>query len=584
MSRQAVWIAVAFAIVIGAIGAFGSGARTAEASIPGDVCRMTAWDSNGDILLDGETVGGNGSVFLVFRVQDDPFGYINDFLLEGPVQDVIDTLQDEIDALQAIIDDPASTQNEIDEATAERDALQEVLDEYEDALNNFLDTDLVQIDSSTGSARITSKAEVTGFEFVSPNVSHLLVQPGQLSQRVDHFFPNFFNDADGHELNNISDWLVDVGVPSPGAFGNNVCGGSNVDGWGFVDIKCIEAGRFRINVIPQRGTTENTTGVIDLYCPGQADTAEISVQRSTVETHPASGNFATSIITVKVMDQSGARINGAQVTFSTDKCKFTNHLAGVAGDSGTSPAGANVAQVTTWSDTDSSSDIGFLADNPLENWAGTAELTLDCAGSTVTPGTAHVTAIVSRAGSDIVLKADVAVVGQASATGLTLTLTPDDIECGDTILATATAVDATGANVSNGTWIYFTTDTSSGVLGGIEGAQGSAQTIGGSASVLIATDPGNPGVHTVIAYTLNAAGTPNAQTSTTYTCDAAVAPAAPTVAPPATGTGSITPPNTGSAGLASTEGGEPRLLLPLLLAAIVATLFSGLGLTAIRAK
>ena len=88
----------------------------------------------------------------------------------------------------------------------------------------------------------------------------------------------------------------------------------------------------------------------------------------------------------------------------------------------------------------------------------------------------------------------------------------------------------------------------------LEGAQSyTIKTVGGQASVLIATDPSKPGTHTVIAYVLNAGGTPNAQVYTTYTCDAAVAPAAPTVSPPATGTGTgaITPPNTGDAGLAS---------------------------------
>jgi hypothetical protein len=57
----------------------------------------------------------------------------------------------------------------------------------------------------------------------------------------------------------------------------------------------------------------------------------------------------------------------------------------------------------------------------------------------------------------------------------------------------------------------------------------------------------------VIAYTKASNGQVLAQTSANYTCEGAVAPAAPTVAAPSTGTGtgSITPPNTGDAGLAS---------------------------------
>ena len=190
------------------------------------------------------------------------------------------------------------------------------------------------------------------------------------------------------------------------------------------------------------------------------------------------------------------------------------------------------------------------------------------------------TAIVDRRGADIVLKQEITVVGPTAVTGLSLTLTPDDLECGETILATATAVDAEGQKVSDGTLLYFTTDTSSGIVGGSEGAQGGIATKGGEAFVHIATDPSNPGIHTVIVYALKGTIAEDvvAQDSKTYTCDAAVAPAAPTVAPPATGTGtgSITPPNTGDAGLAAGNGS-----LSLVLLAGVAAFFLA-GLASIR--
>ena len=93
-------------------------------------------------------------------------------------------------------------------------------------------------------------------------------------------------------------------------------------------------------------------------------------------------------------------------------------------------------------------------------------LSLDC--SKGTPGTATITAIVQRPGSDIVLSQDVTVVGPTALTGLTLTLNPSDLECGNTILAVANAVDSLGQPVSDNTLIYFTTDTSSGVVGGYE--------------------------------------------------------------------------------------------------------------------
>src|SRR5690606_36946662 len=189
---------------------------------------------------------------------------------------------------------------------------------------------------------------------------------------------------------------------------------------------------------------------------------------------------------------------------------------------GISPAGGGTT-VTVLTDTDSTLDENFLTDNPLEHAAGTAEVSLDCATNS-TPGTAHVTAIVQRPGADLVLKQDVQVIGPTAVSGLTLEISPTELKCGDTILAKVTAVDETGAPVSDGTPIFFTTDTSSGVVGGVEGAQGQAQTLDGEASALIATDPSKPGIHTVIAYTMGPAGVPNAQVSKTYECESTVAP------------------------------------------------------------
>jgi hypothetical protein len=419
----------------------------------------------------------------------------------------------------------------------------------------------IRIDSETGSARITSKAEWVGTDDGDVNVDHTLVSgwgtDGVGTQSVDTFDINDFNDPDGNELDDVGDWLKEV-AGMPDFFGECDYDSSN-DAWGFIDFKCIESGYFHIDILSP-DDTEETGKTLKFYCVGQAESATISVQRSTVETQPTSvapNGFGTSTVTVTVEDQFGDRIDFVDVSLTTDNCTFIGDGGDDYGHPATSdyalsPAGGGQT-VTVMTDTDSSSDDRYLQDNPLEHAAGTAEAVLDCTTSKGSAGVAHITAIVQREGSDIVLSTTVTVVGPTSATGLTLTLTPEDIECGEVILATVSAVDANGAPVSNGTWVSFTTDTSSGVVGGSEGAQGDVQTLSGQASVHIATDPGNPGIHTVIAYIENSAGTPSAQDAATYTCDAAVAPAAPTVAAPATGTGtgSITPPNTGDAGLAT---------------------------------
>jgi hypothetical protein len=427
----------------------------------------------------------------------------------------------------------------------------------------------VRMDSETGAARITSKAEIVDYEDGDPNVAHILVQPAVGTQVVDTMDPDDFNDADGHPLDDIGDWLLDVGYSDfVGSYDDyDVCGNSDDDGWGFIDFECIQPGYFHIDILTP-DDTEETGMTVKFFCAGQAESATIAASPSTVEIVPVGSSKGSSTITVTVLDQDGDRLEHAEVTFTTNKCKFD-------GDSNTSPAGGGTT-VTTYTDSDTSSDTNYLANNPLQYSAGTAEAVLNCTSSSTTPGTASITAIVDRPGSDIVLSTTVTVVGQTSATGLKLSLTPDDLECGETILAVAEAVDSLGQPVSNGTVIYFTTDTSSGVLGGAEGAQGGVYTVDGEASVLIATDPSKPGIHTVIAYTVNAAGSVNAQTSETYVCDGAVAPAAPTVAPPATGTGtgSITPPNTGDAGLAAGTSSSFSLIV---LAGAVAFVLAGLA-------
>ena len=110
--------------------------------------------------------------------------------------------------------------------------------------------------------------------------------------------------------------------------------------------------------------------------------------------------------------------------------------------------------------------ISFLTDNPLEHNAGTAEAVLDCdgPGPKGTPGTANITAVVHRSGADIVKSTTVTVVGPTTVNGLTLTLNPSDLECGNTILAVANAVNYENQPVSDNTVIYFTTDTTSGVV------------------------------------------------------------------------------------------------------------------------
>ena len=602
MRNGVLWLSlVLVAISLALVGMPGQ-TQTAEAQ-SGDICKITTWDSTGHVLNEGDTVGGDGSVYVLFRVEDDAFGFLFDFL-NGPAQELVQPVRDQIDALNTQLADlvassdwtglnlpsydenttsdqiwsdlqdiksdpdytnPASADYDdlhaastlLDQAyqiVVEKEADEEVLREIENALKGFVDVDLVRLDSQTGSARITSHAEVTNFTWVKPAVAHLLVNPPSESHYVDHMFPAWFTDPDGNDLDSISAWLTQVaGIPAPVADAANVCGTPMDDGWGFVDLKCLDPGSFRIDIIPHDtwDNSEMLFGSRDLVCPGAVDTATISVDPNHLEVHPVGTNTSRSIISVTTYDANGDNIDGAEVRFITDNCVFVNPLAGAQYDTGMSPVeGGKV--VSLWSDTDTVADANFLTAHPLQKEAGTAEVALDC--SLGTPGTASITAVVPRNGADIELKATIDVVGPTAPTGLTLSLSPTSLTCGQPLQATATAVDNNGKPVSDGTTVYFTTDASSAIINGKEGGQGDNTTVDGSTAVTIAMSPSDPGPHTVIAWIVDQDGSLLTQTWAPMECSqAAVAAEAPTSM--VEGINSITPPNTGDAGLVASGHG-----------------------------
>jgi hypothetical protein len=542
---------------------------------------MIAWDSTGNVLSDGELVQGDGEFYVLARQEDDAFGFVKD-VLEDLFGELLDEALAEMEARIAEIDIRLA---EIEAELLEDDVIDDLTDEERADLENekvvledekfaleeilreirlFGDFNLARVDAQTGAARIRSYAEVGSFdETLRPNVYHRLIPyPGVASQKIDHMFPDFFSDPDGHILDSIRTWLDEVaGVPVPDEISDaaSVCGDPDADdGWKFVDLVCFEAGTFHVSILPNQvnASSENTGRTIALECPGQVDTAKIASSHSLLETQPVGSNSSSAVISVTAYDQFGNNIDGGEVTFVANTCKFTNPLAGAAGDKGHQPAGGG-SELTMWTDSDSQADANFLANNPLQDpEAGTAEAMLECAEGTAGP--VNVRAIVQRPGSDIVLDLQIVLVGPTAANGLVLMLTPAELECGETLIAEAAAVDANGQPVSDGTRIYFTTDTSSGIINGKEGGQGSNTTIGGKTKATVAISPDDPGVHTVIAYVLDKNGALLAQVPVQFECTKAVA-AAPVVVPPSTGTGSITPPNTGRSFITPPSTGDAGL-------------------------
>jgi hypothetical protein len=339
----------------------------------------------------------------------------------------------------------------------------------------------------------------------------------------------------------------------------------NLDGWSQISLVCTKPGEVKLTFDPTTwfdsfglfSPARNEGRSIDIECIGPANSASASATGSpaTVEIKPVGTSVSLSTIVVTVLDANGKRLDGAAVTFSTDKCNLGTTSTGPF--SGTS--------VSTVSDTDSTSDLNFVAQNSAPGnqlFAGTAEAYLQCNASGVTPGTATVTWIVQGQVINGVLSATgitgtttVTVVGPPSA--IKLDVTPATSTCGNPVTATATVTDSAGRAVSDGTQVFFTTTTATGTQGGTEGAQGAATTVNGVASVTLSIDPMDAGTHTVSARTggndLAGAAVAVVSTSSTVSCSA-VAAAAPSVTAPRTGQGpTITPPNTGDAGLASSS-------------------------------
>jgi hypothetical protein len=359
----------------------------------------------------------------------------------------------------------------------------------------------------------------------------------------------------------------------------------NLDGWSQISLLCTKPGEVKLTFDPTTwfdsqgafSPARNEGMSKDIECIGQANSASSNATGSpaTVEIKPVGTSVSQSTIVVTVLDANGKRLDGAVVTFSTDKCRL--------GTSSTGPFSGT--SVSTVSDTDSSSDLSFVAQNSAPGnqlFAGTAEAYLQCNQDGTTPGTATVTWIVSGQINQIFSAtglsgtSTVTVIGPPSA--IKLDVTPATSTCGNPVTATATVTDAAGKPVSDGTQVFFTTTTATGTQGGSEGAQGAATTVNGVATVTLSIDPTDPGTHTVSARTggndLTGAAVAVVSTSTTVSCTA-VAAAAPSVTAPRTGQGpTIVPPNTGDAGLASSSSSSYGLFA---LAAVVVTTLAGVA-------
>jgi hypothetical protein len=360
---------------------------------------------------------------------------------------------------------------------------------------------------------------------------------------------------------------------------------------------------------------------LDVICLSPPDdTSTIARTPDTVEIVPALGNVSHSLVTVTLQEDGEQAGPGYEVDFTVDRCTIETGGVDTAAEYGAartvftglnrnyypsadaieaSPAATAAVDSSRQQDTtkgffntagDTTVAAAILGCNPA-----------DTGPTPATPGVATITAVIEvKDGQDIVLRTTVTVVGPPAS--VTVAAAPASLRCGEKATVTATVKDAIGQNVSEHTRVEAVTNAG-GVLGGTGAVAGQAgpvvpisstvaETFSGVATFYLLTSEQHSGPYEVVvtsggngAVTSLLGGvfsTPPISAQATVSCTvpviaAPVAPVAPTVTAPRTGTGTISPPNTGDAGLVDQTGSSWALFV-----AVGAVAFAVAGLATLK--
>jgi hypothetical protein len=384
-------------------------------------------------------------------------------------------------------------------------------------------------------------------------------------------------------------------------------------------VECIRPGIFEVTFTEDNDPDQALT--IEITCLGEAASdSTIAVRPNRVEIIPAMGNTSHSLVTVTLLDEDGEPAGtGFEVDFSTNICSI--ETAGVdtweefdAADrifraynvsvSASAQAVEDSAAAKAAVDSTRNQDTVMAFDGDGDTIAAAI---LGCGpadtGTAATPGTATVTARIEVLdGQDIVLTSTVTVVGPPA--DLRVTAQPSTLRCGEKATIRAEVKDSIGQNVSEHTRVEAVTNAG-GVLGGTGAVAGQAgpvvpvastvaETFEGVAIFYLLTSEQHVGPYEVVVTTGGAGAVTQslggvfstrpqvAQQTVTCTLPAAAAPApAPTISAPRTGTGSITPPSTGDAGLLTSESSSSSWTLIAALGVVV-SLVGVAGLKLVR--
>ena len=321
-----------------------------------------------------------------------------------------------------------------------------------------------------------------------------------------------------------------------------------------------------------------------VLCFAQPDEATVTAKPTKVEIVPALGSVAHSEITI-VMSGDDMPALFTEIDISVPKCAI---------EVGTGTPDTTPLTDSIPSDGDYLDNISFPTSGPNADKTVIDGIWFHADYNKCTPGDVVVTVVIEvEGGADLVRTVTINVVGPPAF--ITATAAPDKLICGEKSTITVTVKDALQQNVSDNTQVELISNWGSVIAGtgatlGFPGtgpvnplASSAAATYNGVAIAYLLTSNNHVGAYEVVAAAggtiiatpysddpyydyekmeVNSFGyrghsdyVPGAPITTqvTVTCTLPAAPVAPTVTAPVAGTGSITPPNTGDAGLASSS-------------------------------
>jgi hypothetical protein len=383
---------------------------------------------------------------------------------------------------------------------------------------------------------------------------------------------------------------------------------ANPDGLSFITVTCDEAGEFEISAW-ESGAVDNVV-TNDYICYNPPSTVTLTATPATVEAVPAAGNISHSLLVLTATDAAGnPTVPGWTVDWTVGgRCiiealtesdyyvanglwlayKITNPATGGdIEDEFSGHAGLTSADTSAVFNIDGSPAPGYQTKS-------IAAAVLHCEGAT--PGVASVRAELDRSPlSDLSATVDVTVVGPPAF--ITMTAAPSKLICGEKATILVTVTDAINQKVSDHTVVELITNYG-GVIGGTGAtlgfpginpvtplSSGAAETFGGVATAYLLTSTAHVGSYEVVAsaggsnlgfYNLDYVrngyfSTPVVTSQVTVTCTEG----APAVTAPSTGTGTISPPNTGDAGLAAANSSSNAMLY--VIAGAIAFVMAGLA-------